>query len=146
MSPEQTRRGGEIGPPTDVWAIGLIAFFLLARRSYWLCADEEGRTMEMLLREIVLDPMPPASARAEALGRQGLIPAGFDAWFARAVDRKPALRFDDAGDALAELDRVLRQRPSAYADTVDASQQAMARTWPGTVTVTAGARRVHAAR
>jgi protein-disulfide isomerase/serine/threonine protein kinase len=102
MAPEQTRRGGVVGPTTDVWAIGLIAFYLLTGRSYWLSADE-GSTMEMLLREVVLDPMPPASARATELGRPGLLPTGFDAWFTRATDRDPAARWATASEAFAAI-------------------------------------------
>ncbi|MCA9580096.1 MAG: serine/threonine protein kinase, partial [Myxococcales bacterium] len=35
MAPEQTERGDRIGPQTDVWALGLIAFTVLTGRKYW---------------------------------------------------------------------------------------------------------------
>src|SRR5262249_43792987 len=35
MAPEQTVRGSAIGPAADVWALGLLAFYLLTGRSFW---------------------------------------------------------------------------------------------------------------
>ena len=128
MSPEQTRKGAVIAAPTDVWALGLITFFLLTGRSYWLAAEGEGTTLEMLLREILFDPIAPASARAGEFGRAGLIPAGFDPWFLRAVNREPAARWANAAAALAALAGVLAgslaasSRPEAPAFTPQLAQ------------------------
>jgi serine/threonine protein kinase len=102
MAPEQTARGGVIGPMTDVWAIGLIAFDLLTGHCYWRSAEDESSTLANLLREVVLEPMPPASARAAELGVT--LPPGFDAWFSRAVDRDPNARFATARDAHAAFE------------------------------------------
>jgi formylglycine-generating enzyme required for sulfatase activity/tRNA A-37 threonylcarbamoyl transferase component Bud32 len=105
MAPEQTDRKGPIRPATDVWALGLIAFKLLTGRDYWTADGSLG----MLLREICVDPMPFASARAEELGKRPLedgqfavptLPPGFDAWFARCVNRDVEARFPDAGEAV----------------------------------------------
>ena len=46
MAPEQTDRRGKICPATDVWALGLIAFKLLAGRDFWA---ESDRSLPMLL-------------------------------------------------------------------------------------------------
>jgi formylglycine-generating enzyme required for sulfatase activity/tRNA A-37 threonylcarbamoyl transferase component Bud32 len=97
MAPEQTDRKGRICPATDVWALGLIAFYLLTGRSFWIEAD--GGSLPQLLREIVFEPIPPATERATALGVASLLPEGFDAWFARCVDRDVDARFGDAGEA-----------------------------------------------
>jgi len=35
MAPEQTRRGRDIGPWTDIWALGLVAYTLLVGKEYW---------------------------------------------------------------------------------------------------------------
>ena len=105
MAPEQTERGDRIGPQTDVWALGLIAFTVLTGRKYWLCAEDPNAGMTALLREIVLEPLATASARAAALGAQVAPPPGFDAWFAKCVSRDPATRFADATAAHAELRR-----------------------------------------
>jgi len=104
MSPEQTDRGA-ITPAADVWALGLIAFHLLTGRYFWRSMDAQHPTVTQLMREIVLDPIAPASARAAEL--RASLPIGFDAWFARCVVREPPLRFQDANAAWAELARVL---------------------------------------
>ena len=103
MAPEQTSARAGITPATDVWALGLMAFYLLVGRSYW---RDPASTME-LLREIVIEPLEPASARARALGFPAGVPAGFDAWFARCVVRDPAQRFASASQAWAELEALL---------------------------------------
>jgi len=103
MSPEQTDRDGGIGPQSDVWPLGLIAFYLLTGVPYWAAAQD---TMSQLLREVVLEPLAPASERAAALGVAERLPPGFDAWFARCVVRDTAHRFPDGGActrAFAEL-------------------------------------------
>jgi formylglycine-generating enzyme required for sulfatase activity/serine/threonine protein kinase len=106
MSPEQTVAGASIGPPTDVWALGLIAFRLLSGRPYWKGASDETASAVTLLREIAIEPLAPASERARALGAKPL-PAGFDAWFQRCVVREPEARWPDATAALGALAPVL---------------------------------------
>ena len=98
MAPEQTDRRGRVCPATDVWALGLMAFYLLTGRSYWLEAD--GGSLPGLLREICLEPLPLASQRAAELQIDpNVLPHGFDAWFARCVDRNIDARFQEAGAA-----------------------------------------------
>ena len=97
MAPEQTDRKGRICPATDVWALGLIAFRLLTGRDYWLCVDG---SLVQLLREIGIEPMPPASERARELGVTVSLPGGFDDWFARCVHRDIDARFPEAGAAV----------------------------------------------
>src|SRR5262245_11101671 len=86
MSPEQTQHDKSVTPATDVWALGLIAFFMLTGQVYWRNAGQ-GSNVLMLLRQIAIDPLPSASERAHELGVAHLLPPGFDAWFARAVAR-----------------------------------------------------------
>jgi formylglycine-generating enzyme required for sulfatase activity/tRNA A-37 threonylcarbamoyl transferase component Bud32 len=104
MSPEQTDRRGRISPATDVWALGLIAFRLLTGRDFWREADG---SLPMLLREIVVDPIPPASLRARELGVAGALPPGFDGWFARCVNREIDGRFPEAGAAVAAFAQIV---------------------------------------
>ena len=115
MSPEQTSAGANIGPWTDIWPLGLIAFYALTGRIFWLAAANVESTMGVL-REVVMEPIPPASARAAQLGVAERLPPGFDAWFAQCVEREPSRRFASvaaARDALLPiLQSVASQRSS----------------------------------
>lgn len=102
MAPEQTENG-RVGPPTDVWALGLIAFALLTQRPYWTRATREDTTLPALMREILFEPMVPASVRAREYGIVLEAEQAFDAWFARAAARDPAARFANASEANAAL-------------------------------------------
>jgi formylglycine-generating enzyme required for sulfatase activity/serine/threonine protein kinase len=104
MSPEQTDRRGRITPATDVWALGLIAFRLLTGTDYW---RERDGSLAQLLREIVVDELPFASLRANELGIGHLIPPGFDAWFARCVNRNIDARFAEAGECVRAFSEIV---------------------------------------
>ncbi len=106
MAPEQTRSNSAIGPQADVWALGLIAFFVLTGRSYWQSVTLQ-QPYEAILRELLLDQLQWASGRAMEYGCAHLLPDGFDAWFKRCVCRDPEGRFADAGEAWAALSSVL---------------------------------------
>ena len=106
MAPEQSSRGQGVSPATDVWAPGLIAFRLLTGKPFWRGANDDSSSM-MLLREIVLDPIPLATERAAEFGCGGRLVKGFDAWFARCVVRDQAARFPDATSAFAALEPLL---------------------------------------
>jgi serine/threonine protein kinase len=103
MAPEQT--GGQpITPATDVWALGLIAYRTLTGRYYWRHgAGAAGDTVMMLMREILFEPLVPASRRATEQGVAHLLPPGFDGWFSRAVAREPSERFQNGDDATRAL-------------------------------------------
>jgi len=106
MPPEQTSAGAVL-PTADVWALGLVAFHCLTGRNYWRSGNSEHATLQELLREVVIDPLEPASRRSAALGVAHLLPEGFDAWFAHTVARDPRERFPDAAATLAALVPVL---------------------------------------
>jgi tRNA A-37 threonylcarbamoyl transferase component Bud32 len=117
MAPEQTENG-RVGPPTDVWALGLIAFALLTQRPYWTRATREDTTLPALLREILFEPMVPASVRAREYGIVLEAEQAFDAWFARASARDPAARFANATEAHAALTSWLGRPGVPVAPTV----------------------------
>lgn len=101
MAPEQTEASRSITPAADVWALGLIAFRMLTGKHFWISANSDEATATMVLREVVIDAIVPASQRAREYGSPGLLPPGFDDWFSRCVVRDPTLRFPDAGAARA---------------------------------------------
>ena len=55
MSPEQTDSKIPIGPKADIWALGLIAYFVLCGHHYWRVAAENGR-LAALMREVLASP------------------------------------------------------------------------------------------
>jgi tRNA A-37 threonylcarbamoyl transferase component Bud32 len=105
LAPEQTHRG-EITPAADVWAFGLLVFVMLVGRSFWHSVEGPNASIALLMNEILHDPIPLASTRAFACGRP--LPDGFDAWFARAVTRDPAMRYPNARAAFDALSPLLR--------------------------------------
>lgn len=130
MAPEQAQPGAKLRPATDVWAIGLITFFLLTGRSYWLSANAEAFSLPALLAEVLSLPLVPASERARALGAPALPPA-LDAWFARALDRNAEARFPDARGALQALRDALQPRHvAATAPLPSSSTPSLASTQP----------------
>ncbi len=101
MAPEQAEPGAQINPATDVWALGLISFYLLTGRSYWMAANLESFSMSALFGEIIAKPIEPASQRAARLGVH--LDPRIDDFFARCVARDPSERFADANLAIAAL-------------------------------------------
>ncbi|UJR79437.1 serine/threonine-protein kinase [Sandaracinus amylolyticus] len=113
MAPEQTEAHARIRPATDVWALGLVAFYLITGRSYWRVANHPEVRLTALFTEVLVTPLEPGSVRAAQLGVGHLVPAGFDAWLARCLDRDPDRRFPDARVALASLSPGLSLREDA---------------------------------
>ncbi len=107
MAPEQTDPSVTIGPPADVWALGLMAFWLLTGRSFWSAANNPSASMHALMREILFGDLPVASERAGELGVAGRLPEGFDGWFARCVARDPTRRFESANELFDAFERML---------------------------------------
>jgi serine/threonine-protein kinase len=100
--------GEDVTPQTDVWALGLIAFYLLTGKSYWRSASSPEGTLESLLGEVLALPLLPATERMRALGLEPAWPTqAFDAWFARCVHREPKGRFESAGLAAQALRNAL---------------------------------------
>ena len=94
MSPEQAEGAKTIGPRSDMWSMGVIAFeCLLGERPF------RGSSIGDLVLRICAKPMPTPSAI-------GPVPHGFDAWFAKACARDPQQRFASARE-LAEAFRHL---------------------------------------
>lgn len=105
MAPEQTR-GEPATTATDVWALGLLAFYMLTGKMFWRACQRPDDDIA-IMTEIRDAPVPIASMRALELGVGERIPPGFDPWFAQCVARSPDERFFTAAAAYAALARSL---------------------------------------
>jgi serine/threonine-protein kinase len=110
MSPEQARGIKAVDHRSDIWSLGVIAFECLTGRLPF-----ESQAFGDLVIQICTLPAPVPSSVAR-------VPAGFDAWFARATAREPDQRHqsvDELVDTLqaafagAELVGVLQPAPAA---------------------------------
>ncbi len=128
LAPEQAQTGARIKPATDVWALGLLAFYALTGKAYWRAGNAEEFNVTALLMEVAVNALPSASERAAELGVAALVPAGFDAWFARCVARDADARFADAGEAVAPLLALLGTAPSMPETRPLSATPAVART------------------
>jgi len=129
MSPEQARGIKAIDHRSDIWSLGVIAFECLTGRLPF-----ESQAFGDLVIKICTLPAPVPSSVAR-------VPAGFDAWFARAVAREPDHRHSSVDElvealqaAFAGTDLVGPQQaaprvlPSATANTELPAHQGVTRT------------------
>ncbi|MFO0547704.1 MAG: serine/threonine-protein kinase [Polyangiaceae bacterium] len=116
MAPEQVQRAMAISRATDVWAVSLIAFRMLSGVSYWRACAQPGGTPVMVLSEMLLEPMDPASARSAELGGRPL-PPGFDEWFRSCTERDPNLRQHNIGEAMERLITLIQSSSTPIFDS-----------------------------
>ena len=100
MAPEQLE-GAEVSGRTDLFAVGHIAFTLLAGRPYWTEEAESIAGILPLVARIARGPEEPASKRAARMGV--ILPAAFDGWFTKATAHAPGDRFQRAADQVGAL-------------------------------------------
>ena len=105
MSPEQIRGDGTIGPRADLYAIGHIAYTLLAGDAYWKEELRATGSLFPLLSRILTGAPEAPSVRAARSHVQ--LPSAFDAWFQRATAPRPEDRFDRATSAIVALSESL---------------------------------------
>ena len=94
MSPEQATGDQQIGPATDIYALGCVLYEMLVGEPPYT-----GRTAQAVLGKIVVGETPSASAERSS------VPANVDATIARALEKVPADRFSTAAkfsEALAD--------------------------------------------
>lgn len=84
MSPQQLRSSKAVGPSADLWSMGAITYHCLVGQLPF----PQQQFGELVLA-VCLSPLPVPS-------EHGDVPAGFDAWFARALARDPSERFATA--------------------------------------------------
>jgi serine/threonine-protein kinase len=95
MSVEQLECREELGPPTDIYAFGVVLYELLTR-----ALPFEGDTLSaVLVKQLKERPKPPSRHVP------GLSPA-LDRFVLRCLHRDPRQRYADAGEALAALSSI----------------------------------------
>jgi serine/threonine protein kinase len=112
VAPEQRDQHLEPHPRCDVWALGLLTFYLYTGKSYWLSANRNV-SIVAFLEEIASSAIEAPSVRARALSVEPALPAGFDDWFFNMVHRDPKERFETARAAFDAFVTLIDQRRSA---------------------------------
>lgn len=81
-APEQLNASAVLGPATDVFAAGLLAFYALTGRSFWVSCQSSPPDLQAWQQE-VMGPRPLASSRARELGL--VVNSALDVAFERAL-------------------------------------------------------------
>jgi tetratricopeptide (TPR) repeat protein len=101
MAPEQASgRGDLVGPPADVWALGVILYECLTRRPPFLGANSAETVHQVLTTE------PVAPARVA-----GGVPRDLDTICLKCLRKEPDQRYRTAGDLADDITRFLEGRP-----------------------------------
>ena len=112
MSPEQVKGQGTVDHRADLWALGCMTFECLTGRPVW--NTDQG--VAMTFAAIAAAQLPvPSRMRPD-------LPAAFDAWFKKALDRDPNKRFQTAKELAEELARALNAPPISLISVGSPSQ------------------------
>ncbi|WP_437679311.1 protein kinase domain-containing protein [Sorangium sp. So ce131] len=94
MSPEQLRADRDIDARSDLWAMGVILFRMVTGYLPF-----PGDVLAQVMTKILVEPIPSARQLAPDL------PAAIDAFFARALARERAHRFQNVREMVEEFGR-----------------------------------------
>ncbi|MGK3986319.1 serine/threonine-protein kinase [Sorangium sp. So ce136] len=99
MSPEQMAGGAKVGPHSDLWALGVVAYFCLTGKIPF-----GGATIAAVAVAIDRGPPPPPSRLAPG------VPPAVDAWVLSLLEPDPARRAQSARAVIEALDAALVAR------------------------------------
>ena len=103
MSPEQVEGDpSKVGVRSDVYALGALAYELLSGKPM---VDARGKTVAEVAR-IIRDDDPTRLSSIDRIFRGDL-----DTLVAKALEKDPARRYDDASQFAADVERYLRDEP-----------------------------------
>jgi serine/threonine-protein kinase len=111
MAPEQAEGRGNLGPATDIYALGVVLYEMLSGSLPF----EADTPMAMLVARLTRPPRPIASL-------QDGIPPAMQQILARALERDPAARFGSVAELLAALRSVAATAPAATGAPDDSFQ------------------------
>jgi len=126
MSPEQISGSRNLDLRTDLWAFAVMACECLTGQRPFMADSIGGLTLV-----ICLEPVRLPSSLAP-------VPAGFDAWFLRAVNRDPKQRFDSAREAAEALRTALAIPSDGQRSSISLPPEASGSMPPLASTVTTG--------
>ncbi|AKT38159.1 protein kinase [Chondromyces crocatus] len=93
MSPEQLLSAKHVGPPADLWALGVVAYHLLTGKLPFTGETLGALAVAVHSAELTL----PSTLRPE-------LPPAVDAWMEKALARNPAARFPSAKEMASALE------------------------------------------
>jgi tRNA A-37 threonylcarbamoyl transferase component Bud32 len=104
---------GALSPQTDVWALGLITYFIFTASHYWRSASEPSANVQSLFAEILTLPLEAPTVRSRQQNVSVQLPPAFDAWLLECIQRDPTRRFASAGAAIDALAQAFGKSPRA---------------------------------
>lgn len=110
MAPEQI--GGKVDERTDLYAIGMIFYELLAGRGPF---DDAVNVNQLVMKQMVQVPDPPSDYSPED------IPNALDAVVLKALEKRPEDRFSSAAEFAESIASLLRHSPVSSPEVAAAS-------------------------